>query len=343
MIDASARAVATQPEWLPHSFNEDGSLTAAVHVTRDQRDRLIFLDDRYFQNRFPVAVHRRSEIEAQAGGAPKAPLHWIFHTAFCGSTLFAQALDKRGLVTALKEPIILNDLALRPIERDPGLHRQLLGLTLRLLARPFGEDQAVVVKAANIANRILAPVLDAAPQSRAILLYSSLPDFLLAVAKRGSDGRLWARQLFEGLVRWTDLDLAKDPDITTGRADLEIAALAWFLQIRHFERVANAYGTERARLVDSADLYARPVATLTEASDFFGLGFDTAMFEVIVNGPVFASHSKALGARYSNADRTRDMAAVANAHGDEVEAATEWLRSVAGADWPAFCDGQGHE
>ena len=343
MIDGSARAVATRPEWLPHSFNEDGSLMAAVHVTRDQRDRLTFLDDRYFRNRFPVVIHRRSEIEALAAGEREGTLRLIFHTAFCGSTLLAKAMDRRGLVTALQEPIILNDLALRPIDRDPGLHRQLLGLTLRLLARPFGDDQAVVVKAANVANRILVPTLDAAPQSRAVLLYSSLTDFLLSVAKRGTEGRVWARQLFEGLAGWTDLDLARDPDILTVRTDLEIAALAWFLQVRHFDRVAQAQGTERARLVDAADFYARPVATLTEAADFFGLGLATAAIEEIVNGPVFASHSKTLGARYSNADRTRDMAAVAAAHGGEVEAAAEWLRSFAGADWPTFCDGQGHE
>ena len=341
MIDGSALSVATRPEWLPHSFNEDGSLMAAVHVTRDQRDDMVFLDDRYFRNRFPVAVHRRSEIEALAQGAPEAPLHCIFHTAFCGSTLLVKALDQRGHVTGLKEPIILNGLALRPIEADPGLHRKLLELTVRLLARPLGEDRAVVVKTANIANRILAPTLDAAPQSRAILLYSVLPDFLLAVAKRGADGRTWARQLFDALSRWTDLEFVRGPEVLAERTDLEIAALAWLMQVRHFEQVANAYGQQRARLVDAADFYARPSSTLLEASEFFGLGYDPATVEAIVEGPVFTSHSKALGTNYSNADRERDTAALAETHGDEVDAAMQWLRSVAGVSWPSICGGPG--
>jgi hypothetical protein len=327
MTDMSPRAAATRPEWLPHSFDEDGSRVAFLNVPREEHYRLTFLNDQFFQNRYPVALHDRQAIEASVGEAEQAPLRFIFHTAFCCSTLLVNALDMPGQVTGLKEPGILNDLALRLTRGTPSPHSALLELTTKLLARPFDPDGKVVVKASNVANRLIVPILETRPEARVILVYSDLQTLLLAVARHGLGRRIWARQLYQGLASWAPLPVSTGE--ASDHADLQIAALAWLMQIHVFDAVAKRFGRDRVMLLDSAYFLAEPGKTLAEASAFLGLGLDQDTLDAVVAGPVFRTHSKAIGADYGVEQRSRDEAAALQAHGREVGEAGAWLSAIA--------------
>lgn len=293
-------------------------------VPRAEHEKLTFLNDQYLGKSFKVAVNDRAEVEALATSAPEGPLHFIFHTGFCCSTLLVNALTVPGRTMGLKEPIVLNDLALRMTEAGPQADDALLRLTLRLFARPFDEGEAVIAKASNVANRLIGPTLDARPASRAILLYSDLPSMLAAVARQGLERRIWARQLFVVLSKWISVKLDGALPNLIELPDLPLAALAWFLQVQYFREIARRYGEERVLVLDSADLLARPYETLSKASAFLDLGLD-AMLDEIVQGRAFRTHSKRIGAAYSIEDRNRDLAAVQRSHGSEIQAAMQWL------------------
>ena len=321
-LDRSARAVALQPEWLPHSFSADGQQIASVFVPRGEHDKLTFLNDHYFANRFAVALHDRAEVEAIAAAAPECPLHFIFHTGFCCSTLLAKALTVPGRSIGLKEPVVLNDLALHGAESDR------LRLTLRLLARPFDQGGTVIAKASNVANKLVAPVLDSSPASRAILLSSDLRSTLLAVAKQGLDRRIWVRQLYLALSKWTSIGIAGGLPDAAELPDLPLAALAWFMQVEHFRHIARRYGSNRVQLLDGAALLARPAETLAKVSSFLDLDFDRATISAIVDGPAFHTHSKRIGAPYDSSVRDSELSAARRSHGPEIHATIRWLERV---------------
>jgi len=328
MIDGSPRAVATQPEWLPHSFDADGSRIASLYIPRPEHERLTFLNDQYFQNRYPVAVHNRSAIEAAVTDAPEAPLHFIFHTAFCLSTLLVNAIGQLATVTALKEPGILNDLALR--ESSSGAPANALQrLATRLLARPFAGDACVVAKASNVANRLIEPLLENRPNSRAILLYSDVENLLLAVAKPSAGRRLWARQLHAALAKWASLDAGLDKVALAQIDDLKLAALGWLIQVHHFSEMLARFGSGRIKLLNSDEIIGDPAAAVTSSTALFGLPVDRHAIDAVVGGPVFRKHSKIIGADYNLAQHRADREAAMDARGEEVTAAASWIRRLA--------------
>ena len=132
---------------------------------------------------------RSGEATSAAAAGPPAPLHFIFHSAYCCSTVLARAVDIEGMSMGLKEPLILNDMVgWRRRGADPRRLGAMLDDVLTLLARPFAPGEAVVVKPSNVLNSLAPAMLGLRPQSNALLLYAPLPDFLRSMAQEGALG-----------------------------------------------------------------------------------------------------------------------------------------------------------
>ena len=323
----SARDLALDPEWLPHTFGPDGSDLTFVHVPRAKHDRLMFLSDEHYAGQFAKQAASAADIAAQPAG-PAAPLHFIFHTAFCASTLLVRALDIPGKTKGLKEPDVLINLANRLTRSDDQANRQRLRLVLRLLARPFGVGETIIVKPTNFANRLLLPVLDEVPDARALLLFSDLPTLLRSLVKRGMWGRIWARRLYRSAAAWTSLDPGYDAGELFELTDLQVAGLAWLMQIRLFDEVARRL-PDRTMVVDSDDFLGAPARTLLRAAEFFGVELGAAEADAIATGPVFSRHSKFAQKDYSVAAREAEHDATIAAHGEEIAMVVKWVEAVA--------------
>ncbi len=326
MTDASPRDLASDPEWLPHTFGPDGSELTFVRVPRADRDRLMFLSEEHYAGKFAKRTEPVANLDAEA--VPGAPLHFIFHTAFCASTLMARALDIPGRATALKEPDVLINLANRLTRSDDLANRRRLRLVLRLLARPFGPGESVIVKPTNFANRLLLPVMEEMPEARAVLLFSDLPTLLRSLVKRGMWGRIWARRLYRSASAWTTLDPGYDAGELFELTDLQVAGLAWLMQIRHFDQAARRL-PDRTMVIDSADFLAGPPATLQRLGGFLGVPIDAAEAGAVAGGPVFSRHSKFAQRDYSVEAREAEHDAAVAAHGEEIDMVIKWVESVA--------------
>ena len=328
MDKGTARDLALDPQWLPHTFDGSGSMLTSVFVPRAQHRELTFLSDEHFQNRFAKVAHPAAEIAAQAGEAGKAPIHFIFHTAFCCSTLMLRALDIPGRTFGLKEPDVLINLANRFIRSDDAANRERLRLALRLLERPFEPGETIIVKPTNFANRLIVPVLETSPGARAVLLYSDVRTLLRSLLKRGMWGRIWGRRLFRSAASWSSLDLGYSDEETFILTDLQALALGWLMQIHHFGEVAQRMG-DRVMLVESDDFLAHPAATLAGVGRLFELDLDESAVADIVNGPAFAKHSKFADREYGQDERTADHSAAESAHYEELEMVVKWVEAVA--------------
>ena len=123
-----------------------------------------------------------------------------------------------------------------------------------------------------------------------VLLYSDLETYLVALLKRGVRGRIWGRKLFTNLKSWSRFELGLDADELLELTDMQAAALAWLMQIHHFDSLAKQFGP-RIMLLESNQLFDSPAATLHRAATFFELGLTQQDAADIANGPGFASHS----------------------------------------------------
>lgn len=321
--------VTSDPEWIPHTFDLEGANLTFVHVPVAARPSLMFLSDEHFAGNFEKSTFPASEVAKATVTSEPAPLQFIFHTSFCCSTLLAKALEVPGHSSVLKEPDVLINLANRLIRSDDPSNRQRLELVLRLLERPLAPGETIIVKPTNFANRLLDLVLAMRPQSRAILLYSDVETFLRSLLKRGMFGRIFGRRLFTQLSGWSPLDFGYTTAELLEQTDVQICALAWLMQIHHFDSVARAFGPKRITVLDSASLLADPRAALGQAQSLFGLGLTADEVAAIASGPVFTKHSKFSDRNYDSAARAEEHEAATEAHSEELEMVSQWIRAVA--------------
>ena len=323
---ATTRFSLTDPEWLAHRFVESDDAVRFIRVPRGDHGTVPFLTDAYLGPR-PSApdVTAAQCLELPGNG----PLHFVFHSAFCSSTMLVRAFDWPGLAMGLSEPAILNDLVgFRRRGANPSAVARAADAATRLLGRPFGAGEAVIVKPSNLVNPLALLLMMLRPQSRAVFLYAPLETFLISVANKGMDCRLWVRELLEAFMRDGALDLGFTPEDYFRQTDLQVAAVGWLAQHQQFIRLAERLGRDRMRFLDSSSLHADPAGTLGEVAAHFELAMTPAMALDIVAGPVFSRHSKS-GQPYTAQTRAQNYAAVRSAHRDEIEKVVFWAREVA--------------
>lgn len=328
MVSESSREVALDPNWLPHTYDAAGSNLTFVFVTREDHGHLMFLSDEHFKDQFRKVTYPASEIAAHVREAAQAPIHFIFHTSFCCSTLMLKALDVPGCAFGLREPDVLINLANRFMRSDDASNRERLRLVLRLLARPFEPGESIIVKPTNFANRLAMPALEISPESRAVLLYSDARTLLRSILKRGMWGRIWGRKLFQSAALWSSLDFGFSPEQAFVLTDLQALGLGWLMQMHQFGELARLMG-ERVTIVDSADFLEDPAKTLRRISCLFELNLDQSLVDEVVNGPTFNRHSKFSERGYGRAERTADHSAAEAAHHEELEMVVTWVETVA--------------
>ncbi|MGZ8285634.1 MAG: hypothetical protein ACXWUQ_08425 [Allosphingosinicella sp.] len=322
-------AIAADATWLPNRYDESQDAIHFVRLTREEHRAVTFITDEYIPAEAPRLVLGRSDAAAAAG--PPAPIHFIFHSAYCCSTVLARAVDIDGVSMGLKEPLILNDMVgWRRRGAQPQALAAALDDVLTLLAQPFSPGESVVIKPSNVLNGIAPVLLGLRPRSRAILLHAPLPDFLRSIARKGLWGRRWVRELFIWQLRDNMVDLGLGEQHYLDLTDLQIAAAGWLAQQDVFARLIDRFGPERVRTLDSTTLMARPGEAMERLSGLFGLGLDGQAIERVLAGPAFTSHSKS-NAGFSAADRLAEQRDAAETHADEVDKVAVWAEAVAAA------------
>ena len=332
---ASIAAAMSDADWLAHRYDPEHDAVHFLRVPRAEHRKAVFLTDEYLPRGLQPLVVRRSEAMAAAppspppSSPPSSPLHFLFHSAFCCSTLLARAMDRPGWAMGLKEPVILNDIIgwRRRGGQGPDM-AQVLDNALTLLARPFAPGEQTIVKPSTAVNALAPAMLALRPDARAILLYAPLRTYLGSIAKKGLDGRLWVRTLLSGMIDDGLVDFGFSARDHFGHTDLQVAALGWLAHQRMFAGLVARFGADRVRTLDSATLMADPRAALAAMGALFGRPLDPAAMDEIVAGPAFRTHSK-VGTAFDAENRATEHRAAAEIHADEIDKVAQWTEAVA--------------
>jgi hypothetical protein len=320
----------TRPDIFPLEFGQ-GHIQF-VPMTRESYGRSLFTD----RGRIvPAATHGwqvptgQVLAEFERRGIPQPRLFFIFHIAHCGSTLLARAIDVPGRTLVIREPFALRQLAVDAVAAnvasDPVTRERCLHLATALLGRRYAEDQPVIVKANVPVNFILEPLMALHPESRGILLYADLDDYLLSVLKTPIHRR-WvmnvSSQLADAIRATPGLE---DTNLTALDAP-QTAACLWIAQLNRFHRAIAE--CDRLKSLNCRDLFGRPAETLREAMKLAGAPVTPSEAQAIAEGDLFRRHAKDPRRKFDRSARARQMARLAEEMAPELEAARSWAASM---------------
>jgi hypothetical protein len=302
-MDPAFTRLLASPDCYLHSL--DGGMARLVPMDRASYRRSIFLDHRIALAPGEPATAPMAEVAATMPAVQQAG--WIFHVAHCGSTLLARALEELTGGLVLREP-----LALRQVALDPAAEH--LETVLGLVARRYPGGGPTVIKANVPVNFILDRIAAYDSAASAILLFSRLPDYLLAIL-RSPTHRNW--------VRTISAMLANHLPSGDARTDAELAAALWLAQHQRFAATLSAM--PQARTLEAEQFFIRPAAALVAAAQLYGLAGDAAMAARTAAGPLFGTYSKNPGVAFDNAARIARRDALLHDLRGELDQAAAWL------------------
>ena len=313
-----------EPSRFPFDYDDASDEWLLATLTLDQIGGAAFLDARMGVTREDTV--RLADSDATLTPLAEPPAAFLFHTAFCGSTLLARALDAPPRAVALKEPLVLTTMTRLSLQAPPRLDA-LLDRALKLLGRPWAKDGAVLVKPTNLVNRIAPRILALAPGSRAILMHASLREFLVSCFKKLPQAEVAVRWMAQTLVR--DTTLAQRLGL---RGDepynlVEACVLTWHAQLEVYARLLGADARDHLRTLDMATMLERPAATVAACARFVGLDAALDGLETRVAAE-FSRDSKKSARDYDAGHRAREKSELEARYGEVIEQALAWSRDA---------------
>ena len=264
---------------------------------------------------------------AAARPADRRRLRYILHTSFCCSTLLARCLDLPGKSIAFREPNVLMQLSNYKRLGSPGAGlplRQLLDLSVRLLAKTANTGEIAIIKPTNAANNLATDILRTDSTAGVLLLYSKLEYFLVSIIKKGEECRAFVRHLFAVVHGDSPRTRAIPPDTLLALTDLQVATLLWYLHMDHFQALLREFPAAHIRTLDCDDFLADPARTLARLATFFEIPLDAARVQAVVEGEAFTRHSKSDGRDYDKDVRSAEYAKVLEENRAAIELTVKW-------------------
>ncbi|MGD8639275.1 MAG: SEC-C domain-containing protein [Gammaproteobacteria bacterium] len=263
------------------------------------------------------------------------PTSYIFHTAFCGSTLMSQALSAVYDSLPVREPEVLGNLLVylrsnaEPTDEHPGRIQQVLNL----LSRRYVPEQPVVVKANDYANPFMPVLLDHQKAVPVLFMYTPFAEFLAGCLK-ADNRRQWIKQRFQAVQQFTSQVLSGEEGLQLEDDEFgKMAAVYWSYNVALFLQVQRA-APEQIRSLDFNTMLADPLAAVQCTATLFGLN---ARVDVNAQDEVdrlFGVYSKNSQFKYSPQQRNKDIVRILEANEQQLSAGEALAKKLLGNDYP---------
>ena len=317
--------IISDASWMPYSLDAGFEHINFVKTTREQVSAAAFLDNRFLtedneMQTFPI----RDLIGLDIGHFVKPS--FIFHSAFCCSTLMAGALNISGKVLVLKEPEIIMSLAnakrmfvrINKTEQD---YQTLSKLIIELLSRRFMPQEAIVIKATNAANNLVEDIR--AMKIPFIMMQSSLEDFLVSVLKKGESCKSFIRNQYNIFT----LDPGPLSQINPRQAmtltDLQVACLVWRHQMQIFEQQGKGQS-----IINDQDFLREKDQTILLVADALGLGMTSTDVTTLMASGFFSKNSKFKNENLNTKQRTNEAKDVFHRYQSEITDTLNWNKHL---------------
>ncbi len=315
------------PQWLAHRYDSKFDQFHFIKASREDCQNAVFLTDDYLKNaQSPIPVNRQDMASIQHSGKT----HFIFHSAYCCSTLLTKAFDMPGYAFGLKEPVILNDIVGWRAREKPALKlfNDVLNDALKALSRPFTRGEVTLIKPSNLVNVIAPEILNLLPNAKAIFLHAPLEDYLASIARKGLWGRLWVRELMVKQMRDGFINLGLQTEDYLKLTDMQSAAVGWLAQHQAFANLCRLLGDNRIFRLNSSHFMQSNISTINKAAEHFEIYISEQTIHDICNSSLFKTHSKT-NTVFDASSRKSDKMAGSKIYADELEKVVIWAHAVA--------------
>lgn len=301
-----------------------------VHIDREDLHKSSFLDQRISAKDNTLVTH---DIQAALGVSTEKPGEvpvFIFHTAFCCSTLLARSLDMPGKTLVFREPLTLLQLAdlKRGFSKAPFEYHRLLMRTMQFLTDLSVCEEKIIIKPTNLANNLITDLIAVYPTTRILLLHDDLEPFIISVLKRPDESVTGMNLFLKRFLADNPADLHFLDAQISGKLHLQ-AALAWALQKSELNKAMGEQSSQ-IRTIHTSDFLTRPETILSEASKWLNLDLDKNSFNGITDTPLWGLNAKHPEKRYDVEQRAKEQREFQSRFAPMIEEARTWLTHTAG-------------
>lgn len=310
------------PRWYPADLDIAGGRIAMLQIDEDVVERSTFMDARLDAD---LAAARIMDLKSAINPASSnAKIAWLLHTSFCCSTLLARALSTPPQAMVFREPLVLRRLA--DARNSQQLSKELFDGVVRLLGRPWAVDGCVLVKPTHAALNISRELLQASPDSRVLVLTSSLDDFLVSNLKKTAETQARIPLLVERALQAGSWHRRLPQEAFSPPSLIAAAGLQWAAQRELLLETLKSAGDERVRVLSADALLADVPAVTVECARWLQLPVNAE--DLAVKAEAMAGrHAKVETRVYGAAAREAEVSMIASMFSDELKRSRRWLDS----------------
>lgn len=281
-----------------------------------------------------VTIATRDLVQAlEQHNRPRPKTHFIFHHAFVCSTLLARCLNQIDAFYALKEPWILRRLA--DIKRQHGSTipephwRAMYNCYFALLAKNYKSGQALVIKATNVANNLIADVVRYSPEQRILYLYSDIESFLVSNLKKPVSTQEKMPGLLAGFLKDCDFARHNSGLLNSGKPTLlQTCALIWVCNIYTLKQEAEKQGYTGLLTLDMTYLLSDPETALQQVSRHFGHTASAGDLALMTHADVMSRNAKDTTHQYGAALKKQEHHQVYDSNKGDIDRTLQWIEST---------------
>ena len=262
-----------------------------------------------------------------------APINFIWMTDFCGSTLYARALNEVPGIYLYNETHLFRDIAnarrfagrgLPPMSNEQW--RDILKIALFYQRKTFVEGDVALVKEFPASNYILHEILDMEKTFRGIFMYANLDEYLVSCLKVPSRRKLARTRVTRIFFEMRTIDALKGID-PVGLSDAQVAALHW-LYLMYWHQSQGYQHHPGLRTLHNKDFFANPDSALQRSARHFNKTLGREEAQKITQGHVFNSHSKDTSKYFSMDLHESSLSFARRQFEQEITSGLEWAETI---------------
>lgn len=335
-LQSAIESVSNNPDLFPARVNLYTDKAWFVKMTRNMYRECVFLD--------PGRINGTCLVESDLNWLKIAceqinwqPTAFIFHSAFCGSTLMSQILETVYQCMSLREPELLSSMLIynRSDASDEDKHFWFDNLQ-NLLSRRYSPQEPVIVKANDYANPLMPDILQWKPDVPILFMYTPLNEFIAGCLK-AENRREWIKQRYDSIK-------ALLPDIFKNSEQVQIddashgqlAAAYWCYNLAIYLQVCSDDDNKNnnVRSLDFNAMLANPKDTVRQCAELFALTLKDNVDVEAAIGERMGVYSKNSGYKYSAEQRSQELQNQIDQNPEEQRAGETLARKLFGDKYP---------